>query len=324
MIVLTGGAGFIGSNLLKDLNDRGYDGILIVDSLGSSEKWKNLVGKKFIDYCDKHEFLKRLENNQGLPSKVSAVLHLGACSSTMERDAHYVMANNFNFSKLLCEHSLHWGARFIYASSAATYGNGEYGFSDDLENAHQLQPLNIYAYSKLLFDQWVLQSGLIAQVVGLRFFNVFGPNEYHKDQMRSVVLKSFEQILATGAVDLFRSYRTEYRDGEQKRDFVYVKDCTDAMCKLLEQTDIHGIFNIGSGTARTWLDLVRAVFASMEREENIKFIDMPESLKPKYQYFTEAPIERLRGALPTWQARSLESGVSEYVKDYLLKDMHHR
>lgn len=262
MYIVTGGAGFIGSNLVKDLNERGISDILVVDSLGTSEKWRNLTAKKIVDYCDKVDFLERISSGQGLPSSIKAVFHMGACSSTTEKDAHYVMQTNFAYSKSLASFCHTKSIPFIYASSAATYGEGEQGFSDDTQTTQTLVPLNIYAYSKLLFDQWVLHHGLDSSVVGLRFFNVYGPNEYHKDSMRSVVVKSFEQIQAQGSVSLFKSYRPEYADGEQKRDFIYVRDCTEVMCSLLEHPEVSGIFNLGSGQARSWLDLTRAVFFS--------------------------------------------------------------
>ncbi|MCL4151339.1 UNVERIFIED_CONTAM: hypothetical protein GTU68_051915, partial [Idotea baltica] len=197
-------------------------------------------------------------------------------------------------------------------------GEGEEGFGDSIANFSKLKPLNIYAYSKLLFDQWVLSQKLIGKVAGLRFFNVYGPNEYHKDEMQSVVVKSFGQIRDNGIVKLFKSYRKEYADGEQKRDFIYVRDCTEVMCSLAEKTEINGIFNLGSGKARSWLDLTRAVFSALEKKENIEFIEMPSHLKEKYQYFTEAEMGSLQKMLPDWNPRSLEDGVSEYVKSYLV------
>ena len=319
MYIVTGGAGFIGSNLLKDLNEKGIEDILVVDSLGSSEKWRNLVGKKIADYCDKDDFLQRIEEGKGLADTIQGVLHMGACSSTTEKNAAYVMQTNYEYSKSLCRFCVSKNIPFIYASSAATYGEGESGFDDDPKIFDKLRPLNIYAYSKLLFDQWILANKLESKVVGLRFFNVYGPNEYHKEDMRSVVVKSFKQIQDGGRVSLFKSYRKEYADGEQKRDFIYVRDCTEVMCELLQQPEVSGIYNLGTGVARSWLDLTRAVFSSLNKEEAIDFIEMPDYLQPKYQYFTQASMGRLRQALPNWSPRSLEVGVSEYVQQYLLK-----
>ena len=319
MYIVTGGAGFIGSNLLKDLNENGIEDILVVDSLGSSEKWRNLVGKKITDYCDKHDFLQRVKDRTGLPDAIKGVLHMGACSSTTEKDAAYVMQTNYEYSKSLCSFCAEKNIPFIYASSAATYGEGEAGFDDDPNIFNKLRPLNIYAYSKLLFDQWVLANKMQDKVVGLRFFNVYGPNEYHKADMRSVVVKSFKQIQEIGRVSLFKSYREEFAHGEQKRDFIYVRDCTEVICELLQKPEVSGIYNLGSGVARSWLDLTRAVFNSLDKEEAIDFIEMPDYLQPKYQYFTQASMNRLAKALPNWSPRSLEVGVAEYVKEYLLR-----
>ena len=233
MYIVTGGAGFIGSAFLSKLNQEGISDILVVDALGESENGKNLVQKDINDYWDKECFLKQLLENK-LPKKIEAIVHLGACSSTTETDAKYMMNNNYRYTRALAEYALDKKIRFIYASSAATYGDGSLGFSDNHQSTHGLKPLNVYAYSKQLFDLWALKSNAVDRMVGLKFFNVFGPNEYHKESMRSVALKAFEQIQETGKVKLFKSYRPEYQDGEQKRDFVYVKDCCDVMYWFLK------------------------------------------------------------------------------------------
>ena len=319
MYILTGGAGFIGSALLSHLNQQGVEDILVVDSLRDTEKWKNLAGKRFEDYLNKSDFLELVEKDR-LGKNIEAVIHLGACSSTTETDADYMLSNNYRYSKTLAEWAIGRQLRFIYASSAATYGDGSKGFSDADEIIPGLVPLNVYALSKQLFDQWVLSQGVADKVIGLKFFNVYGPNEYHKEGMRSVVLKAFEQISQHGKVKLFKSYKDEFADGEQRRDFIYVKDCCEVIWKLLNNNQICGIFNLGTGQARTWRDLVNAVFSSMNLEPQIEYIDMPEHLREKYQYFTEAKMDKLNTALKedTQNYRSLEDGVNDYLTNYLL------
>ncbi len=319
MIVVTGGAGFIGSAVLWKLNTQGVDDIVVVDSLGTSDKWKNLVGSRFADYLDKEDFLE-LVLDDALPFEVEAVVHMGACSSTTERDADYLVENNYRYTAQIARWAVERDIRFVYASSAATYGNGSLGFADDTNVSQYLQPTNMYGYSKQLFDLWVLRNGLDRKLAGLKFFNVFGPNEYHKGEMRSVIHKSFEQIRDTGKVQLFKSHRSDYHDGEQKRDFVYVKDCVEVIAWLLERKDITGIYNLGTGQARTWNDLVRAVFNAMGIPPSIEYIEMPEELRPHYQYFTEAAMEKLTAAGCPVRIRSLEDAVSDYVKNYLEQD----
>ena len=319
MIVVTGGAGFIGSAVLWKLNTQGVDDIVVVDSLGTSDKWENLVGSRFADYLDKEDFLE-LVLDDALPFAVEAVVHMGACSSTTERDADYLMENNYRYTAQIARWAVERDIRFIYASSAATYGNGSLGFADDTNVSQYLQPTNMYGYSKQLFDLWVLRNGLDRKLAGLKFFNVFGPNEYHKGEMRSVIHKSFEQIRDTGKVQLFKSHRSDYHDGEQKRDFVYVKDCVEVIAWLLERKDITGIYNLGTGQARTWNDLVRAVFNAMKIPPSIEYIEMPEEVRPHYQYFTEAAMEKLTAAGCPARIRSLEDAVSDYVKNYLEQD----
>ena len=317
MYIVTGGAGFIGSAVVWRLNREGVDDILIVDNLGTTDKWKNLVGLRYREYLHRDEFAQRIEQGSA-PEQVEAVIHMGACSSTTERDADFLMRNNVRYSQALCRYALERGARFIQASSAATYGDGAQGFSDGLLTLFRLKPLNMYGYSKHLFDMWAFRENLLNRVACLKFFNVYGPNEYHKGDMRSMICKAVEQIQACGELRLFCSDRPDYADGGQMRDFVYVKDCAEIIWWLLRNPDVNGILNAGSGTARTWNDLARAVFAAMERPERVRYMEMPEALRGKYQYFTQADMGWLeqRGCPAVFH--SLEDGVREYVREYLL------
>lgn len=318
MIIVTGGAGFIGSAIVWKLNSERIDDIVIVDRLGTSEKWKNLINSKYADYFHKDDFIKMVCEDR-VPFEVDGIIHMGACSSTTERDADYLMENNYRYSRKLAEWAIKKNIRFIYASSAATYGDGSPGFSDDDHVSKTLQPINMYGYSKQVFDLWVLRNQLERKVAGIKLFNVFGPNEYHKGDMRSVIHKSFGQIKETGKVRLFKSHKPDYRDGEQKRDFVYVKDCVEVAWWLFRNREVNGIFNLGTGRARTWNDLVRAVFAAMGRQPEIEYIEMPESVRDQYQYFTEAQMDKLGSAGNTMPFRSLEDAVSDYVVNYLEK-----
>lgn len=322
MIVVTGGAGFIGSAFVWKLNSEGINDIVIVDRLGTSEKWKNLVNLKYVDFFHKDNFLKMICEDK-ISFNVEAIIHMGACSSTTERDCDYLMENNYRYSRKLAEWAVQKDIRFIYASSAATYGDGTLGFSDDDHVTETLRPINMYGYSKQLFDLWVLKNQFEKIFTGIKFYNVFGPNEYHKGDMRSVIHKAFDQITETGRVQLFKSYRAEYGDGEQKRDFVYVKDCVDVMWWFLQNHDVAGIFNLGTGQARTWNDLIGAVFSAMSREPDIEYIDMPETIQPQYQYFTEAQMDKLRSAGNTMPFQSLEESVADYVVNYLRKNERH-
>jgi ADP-L-glycero-D-manno-heptose 6-epimerase len=314
--IVTGGAGFIGRNLIAALNAREEDNILVVDRLGSGEKWKNLVGLRYDDLVDIDDFRARVREN-GLPQTVT-VFHLGACSSTTERDADFLADNNYRYSRELCEACLKSGARFIYASSGATYGSGDLGYFDNDAMLPSLQPLNMYGFSKHMFDLWALRSGALAKIAGLKYFNVYGPHEEHKDDMRSVVHKAFQQILATGEATLFKSYRPDYKDGEQQRDFVHVKDAVALTLHFYDKPEVNGLFNCGTGKARTWIDLARAVFAALGKEPNIRFIDMPENLRAKYQYFTQADMTKARAAGFDHDFLTLEDGVKDYVQEYLL------
>jgi ADP-L-glycero-D-manno-heptose 6-epimerase len=313
--IVTGGAGFIGSNVVRALNERGETSILVVDELGRDEKWKNLVGLRFEDYIDKRDLFEVLD---ALPlDPLQAVYHLGACSATTETDADYLMSNNYQYTRALCETCLENDIRFVYASSAATYGDGSRGYSDADESTPCYRPLNMYGLSKHLFDLWALQSGAARRIAGMKYFNVYGPGEAHKGDMRSVVHKSYGQILSEGVVRLFKSDRPDYRDGEQVRDFVYVKDAVEQTLWFGDHPEVSGIFNCGTGEPRTWVDLVSAVFHAMGREPNIEFIEMPQHLRGKYQYHTQADLTKLRAAGFQRAFTPLEAGIADYVQNYL-------
>jgi len=318
-VLVTGGAGFIGSALVWALNRRGIRDVVVSDFLGESEKWRNLVPLAYADYLEADDLHALVKADSGRLRDVRTVFHLGACSATTERDAAYLVRNNFEYTKDMATWALSHGARFVYASSAATYGDGSAGMSDEAELA-TLRPLNMYGYSKQMFDQWARGQGLLDRIVGLKYFNVFGPNEDHKGDMKSLVHKAYHQVLETGRIRLFKSHRPDYQDGEQKRDFVYVKDAVEMTLHLAESQRAGGLFNIGSGRAATWNQLARAVFAALERPESIEYIDMPESLRGKYQYFTEARIDRLRAAGYAAPVTALAPAVSDYVRDYLVPD----
>ncbi|MBT8386713.1 MAG: ADP-glyceromanno-heptose 6-epimerase [Ignavibacteria bacterium] len=318
MIIVTGGAGFIGSAIVWRLNELGEENILIVDELGSDEKWKNLVGLKFKDFINKYDFIEEVIENGLVDYGANSIIHMGANSSTTEKDADLLLTNNYEYTKAIAEYSLENNVRFIYASSAATYGNGSIGFDDELTKCEKLSPLNMYGYSKQLFDLWAMKSGAFEKIVGLKYFNVYGPNEYHKGDMRSVVHKSFEQVRDTGKVKLFKSLDKDYKDGEQKRDFIYVKDAVNMTLHFLEHPDKNDLYNVGSGKARTWNDLVTALFNAMNKPVNIEYIDLPDHLADKYQYFTEANTGKLKSADYNAPVSSLEDGVNDYVKNYLL------
>ncbi len=317
MIIVTGGAGFIGSNIVKALNEAGEDDILIVDRLGVGKKWRNLVDLRFSDYEHKDDFLKKLE--QGIfDHGVWAVFHMGACSSTMETNADYLMANNFRFStSLAMRFAGKKGVRFIYASSAATYGDGSSGYSDSESTLDSLRPLNMYGYSKHLFDIWASKSGFLKHAVGLKFFNVFGPNEFHKGDMRSVAIRAYFQARRTGTIRLFKSYRADYADGEQCRDFLYVKDAVKIALHFLERPGINGIFNAGTGKPRSFKDLAKAVFDALEMRPSIEYIDMPQGLEKRYQYYTCADMAKLRTSGFDASFLTLEDAVRDYVVNYL-------
>jgi ADP-L-glycero-D-manno-heptose 6-epimerase len=314
VIVVTGGAGFIGSCIVSRLNANGYDDIIIVDHLDDQGlKSRNLEGKKYAAYFDKAVFLQHLLG-AGIDQKIDGIIHMGACSSTTGTDEHYYETNNFLYSRHLAEWCLKNNARYIYASSAATYGDGSCGYDDTDDLLKHLQPLNLYGWSKHKFDLWVLEKNLQDRLTGLKFFNVFGPNEYHKGDMRSVVNKAYPRAVAEGKISLFKSYHTDYSDGGQKRDFIYIKDAVDVVMFFLEHPEACGIYNVGTGQARSWNDLALALFSAIGKQPDIGYIDMPENLRSKYQYFTEASIQKLRSAGFSKPFTALEDAVKDYVK----------
>lgn len=319
MTIVTGGAGFIGSAVVWKLNELGSNKIIIVDELGKDEKWKNLVGLNFEDFINKHIFIDQIRSEKIL-YKIDAIIHLGANSSTTEQDADHLLTNNYAYTETLARFCLNHNVRFIYASSAATYGDGSNGFVDDENKIDILRPLNMYGYSKQLFDLWAQRHGAFNKIVGLKYFNVYGPNEYHKKDMRSVVHKAFEQVRDTGKVRLFKSRKPEFNDGEQMRDFIYIKDAVDMTLFFLDKKDKNGLFNIGGGKARTWNDLVKALFNAMEMPVSIEYVDLPDKLADKYQYFTEANLSKLKDNGYTASISTLEEGVADYVKNYLLRN----
>jgi len=321
-VLVTGGAGFIGSALVWELNRRGCERIVIADFLETSEKWRNLAPLAFEDYLEADDLLARLASKS--LGRFDVVLHMGACSSTTERNAAYLVRNNFQFTKDLASAALSSNARFVYASSAATYGDGSAGMKDDpsLPYLHTLRPLNMYGYSKQMFDLYAAQRGILDKIAGVKFFNIFGPNEGHKGDMRSLVSKAYEQIAETGEIRLFKSYIPEYADGEQKRDFLYVKDAVAMTLHLAATDGASGLFNVGSGEANTWIALANAVFAALGKQPNIRFIDMPEELRAKYQYFTQADIGRVRTSGYTAPITSLVDAVADYVKNYIVPRKH--
>lgn len=321
MIVVTGAAGFIGSNLLAALEARGAGDLIACDRLGREDKWRNIAKRELADIIDPKDLLPFLEAHAG---DVETVFHLGAVSATTERDADLIVASNVRLTLDLWEWCARTGARLIHASSAATYGDGSAGFDDDGSPAAlaRLRPLNPYGWSKHLVDRRVarlVERGADTpwQWAGLKFFNVYGPNEYHKEDMRSVVCKLYPQIVAGEPARLFKSYHPDYADGGQLRDFIFVDDCVEVMLWLLENPHVNGLFNVGTGAARSWLDLARAVFAAAGLPPRIEFIKMPETLRPRYQYFTQANMAKLRAAGYDRPFTSLEDGVDRYVREFL-------
>lgn len=315
--VVTGGAGFIGSCVIRDLNDKGIDNIVVIDTLGVDERWKNLVGKRFCDLIEIEKGLSWLEHHR---KDVEAIIHLGACSDTTEKDASFLLQNNYHFSVELAQIAISQNIRFIYASSAATYGDGTQGFSDAHTALHFLHPLNMYGYSKHLFDLWLLQNNLLDRTVGLKYFNVYGPNEGHKGKMRSIIPKVLPSLLEGKPLQLFASNREEYKNGGQMRDFIYVKDAVRLTTAFLD-SDACGIFNIGTGEPVTWNKLGKALFKALGMEEKISYVEMPQELKGKYQYYTGAKVEKLQNALGKQVVFTpIESAVCDYVQNHLLKE----
>jgi ADP-L-glycero-D-manno-heptose 6-epimerase len=336
-ILVTGGAGFIGSALVWALNGRGLTDIVITDFLEPNKRWKDLVpldagrdGKrrnlaplKFADFVEADIFRARLQVDPRAFGRFGTVFHLGACSSTTERNEAYLIDNNFAYTRELADWALAQEARFIYASSGATYGDGAAGMDDQDDNLARLRPLNLYGFSKQLFDLYAQREGLLNRIAGLKYFNVFGPNEDHKGDMRSLVNKAYQQILATGKVRLFKSCKPEFKDGEQQRDFLYVKDAVEMTLHFAEKaTAAGGLYNIGSGQANTWLALTAAIFAALGRPPAVEFIEMPAALRDKYQYFTRADIAKLRRTGYTPPVTPLGEAVRDYVTNHLVPDKH--
>ncbi|WMJ74866.1 ADP-glyceromanno-heptose 6-epimerase [Cytophagaceae bacterium ABcell3] len=315
MIAVTGAAGFIGSCMISRLNQDGYYHILAVDDFSTPEKNKNLEGKAYIEKVHRDDFFEVLEKNHEI---MEFVFHLGARTDTTEFNKEIFDKLNVEYSKKVWEACSKYQIPLVYASSAATYGNGELGYEDREDIIEQLQPLNPYGDSKNDFDIWALkQENKPFFWAGLKFFNVYGPNEYHKKRMASVIFHAYNQIKETGKMKLFRSHRDDFKDGEQKRDFVYVKDVTEVMMFLMHHRKDSGLYNLGSGEARTFLSLAQNVFISLGKEPNIEYIDIPEDIRDKYQYFTEAPMEKLRNIGYDKPFHTLEEGVEDYVKEYL-------
>ena len=323
MYIVTGGAGFIGSNLVAGLEESSSKEIVVCDRLGSDDKWRNIAKRDLADIIPPEQLASYVKGNA---TRIDAVLHMGAVSATTELNADLIIEQNFRLSCSLWNICKTEKIPFIYASSAATYGAGENGFLDDASRFElsKLRPLNAYGWSKHLFDRWVarktenlVSEEAASQWVGLKFFNVYGPNEYHKGGMISVALKNFREIEKTGKAVLFRSHNPDYPDGGQKRDFVWVGDCVDIALWLADNPSAQGIFNVGTGEARTFEDLARSVFTAMSRDAEIEFVDTPKAIRDRYQYFTQADMSRLRDAGYDRLATSLEDGVGQYVGDYL-------
>lgn len=315
-ILVTGGAGLIGSAVIWFLNRQQRENILVADALDKSDKWKNLAALSFFDYLEGSELRGRLRDDSLGP--LSCVFHLGACSDTREPDSRYLLDNNYAFTRELAEWCLARGVRLVYASSAATYGDGSLGFSEQVD-LRLLRPLNAYGYSKHLLDRHAEQQGWLDRLVGLKYFNVYGPNEQHKGDMRSVVHKAYEQIQSGGRVGLFKSYRSEYGHGEQRRDFLYVKEAAELTVKLATSSAA-GLYNVGSGQTHTWNELAQAVFDAVERPAQVDFIEMPEGLRERYQYHTQADLGRLDALGLDFKRYSLREGVFDYVRNYLIPD----
>jgi ADP-L-glycero-D-manno-heptose 6-epimerase len=321
-ILVTGGAGFIGSALIHALNQRGEKNILVTDVCLDSQKEAHLAALDYLKYLSADELLRALAKNDAELEEITTIFHLGACSSTTETSRDYLMKNNFEYTKTLAHWAVERNIRFVYASSAATYGDGSAGMKDEIAGLDQLRPLNLYGESKHLFDLYAREQGWFDHIVGLKYFNVFGPNEDHKKEMRSLVAKAYEQIRSTGKIALFKSYRPEYADGQQQRDFIYVDDAVKMTLHLAQSEHAHGLFNIGSGVARSWLDLAHALFAALNLKPVIEFIEMPDSIAKQYQYYTCSDITRVRATGYQEPLVSLEEAIEDYVCHYLLTGKH--
>jgi ADP-L-glycero-D-manno-heptose 6-epimerase len=316
MIIVTGAAGFIGSVMTGRLNRDGFSDLILVDDFSREDKKANYLEKEYTALVGREEFITWLEKNHRF---AEYIIHLGARTDTTEFDVNVFNHLNLNYSKSVWEACVNYGLPLIYASSAATYGSGELGYRDDHDLVGKLQPLNPYGKSKNDFDHWALQQEKKPFFwAGLKFFNVYGPNEFHKGRMASVIYHAFQQISNSGKMKLFRSHNPDYKDGEQMRDFIYVKDAVEVIMHMMKTRKHSGLFNLGTGRARTFYDLVTATFRAMDREPQIEFIDTPADIRDKYQYFTEARMEKLRGSGYRVEFSSLEDGITDYVKNYLL------
>ena len=319
MIVVTGGAGFIGSVLVEKLNGLGEKKILIVDqNAKDSPKWNNIRKRSFEGYLESNEFIAKLEKKE-LDGKIRAIFHLGACSDTTENDKEFLRKNNSGYSERIADWAVQNKVYLCYASSAATYGDGSLGFSDEEALTPRLKPLNLYGQSKLDSDGWVLKNGHEKRITGFRFFNVYGPNEYHKGPMRSMLHKGFEQIMKNGKMSLFKSYKKEYADGGQKRDFIYVKDAVEAMIWFFQNPKWKGIYNLGTGKAQSWNELAEALFKACGKPKKIEYVEMPENIKNQYQYFTQADMRKFESTGCPVKFKNLEESAKDYVQNYLLK-----
>jgi ADP-L-glycero-D-manno-heptose 6-epimerase len=323
-IIVTGAAGMIGSGIVRHLNDLGHTHLLLVDDLKTGDKWKNLLGKQFVDLIQKDQLLSWLN---GKEAEVDAIIHMGACSDTVETNADYLIENNFRYTVRLAEWALKHEKRFIYASSAATYGDGSRGFADDESQLELLRPLNMYGFSKQLVDLWMKRQGVLDRVVGLKYFNVFGPNEYHKAHMASMVMKMTQKVQDEGVIHLFKSNDEKYVHGGQMRDFIYLKDAVRMTCALLQPKyrNVCGIFNIGQGQPTTWNVLAEALFKSLQKPSNITYIDMPAQLARQYQNYTCASMDKFHKIFssdPKHIATTpIEAAVLEYVQEYLVRSL---
>lgn len=312
MIIVTGGAGLIGSAIIWKLNQRNIDDILVVDQLCSDDRWKNLSPLKFKDYINKNDLICNLMQNKY--KKITKIIHMGACSSTTEKDVDYLMRNNYEYSKKLFHYCIENDIKFVYASSCATYGDGSNGYNDYDVYIEKYKPLNPYGYSKHLFDLYVGKTNGFENTTGLKFSNVFGCNELHKQNMMSMVCKSYFQIKQTGKVQLFKSYNDNYKDGQQVRDFVYVKDVANMVVDAVFKPHTSGLFNIGSGEQHSWNQLVKHVSKALKRDVNIQYIDMPQDIKRHYQYYTQAKTKKLQGRNVQINITPFEEAIFDTIK----------
>ena len=323
MIIVTGGAGFIGSAVVWALNERGREDIVIVDDVDHEEKEHNIGHLRHDQLIGIADFRSQLLSGEFDNQNVEAIIHLGACSATTEKNWEYLLDNNVEYTKDIIRWCQEHNARCVYASSAATYGNGEHGYVDDHGLFNDLVPMNLYGKSKLMVDIWARDGGFLEHAVGIRYFNVFGPNEWHKEGMKSVIAQKYQDASAGKPIALFKSYEEKYKDGEQERDFIYVKDAVRATLFFLDNANVNGVFNVGTGIARTWVDVAQAMFAALGKKDQIEFIDMPDGLRGQYQYFTKADTKKLvASGFPVEENYSLEEAITEYVQEHLAPHRH--